>query len=77
MTEVRPLNITGRKFLQEIGLTYQNEILIKLRELNLVTWFKIGNKYLYASEDAERISEKLRKKEISIKTDKGYYITIN
>tara|TARA_R110001583_G_scaffold153828_2_gene305524 strand:- start:393 stop:551 length:159 start_codon:yes stop_codon:yes gene_type:complete len=48
-----------------------------LRELGLVSFFKVGKKYLYPYEDIGRVNEKLRNGEITIKVDKGYYITLN
>jgi hypothetical protein len=48
-----------------------------LRDLGLVSFFKVGKKYLYAYEDIYSVNQKLRKGEISIRVDKGYYITIN
>lgn len=72
-----PLNISGRMFCKSIGLTYNGDILKCLRELGLVDFFKVGNKYLYPQEDVKKVSDKLRSGEISIKTNGGYYITIN
>jgi len=48
-----------------------------LRELGLVSFFKVGKKYLYAYEDIDAVNQKLRKGEISIKINNGYYITLN
>jgi hypothetical protein len=48
-----------------------------LRDQGLVDFFKVGKKYLYPREDIETINIKLRKGEISIKVNNGYYITIN
>lgn len=45
--------------------------------LGLVRFFQQGRKYLYYREDIEKVSNMLRRKEIEIKTDKGYYITKN
>lgn len=70
-----PLNITGKEFCREVGIN--REALIELRNLNLVGFFKIGVKYMYPFEDVKKISDKLRNDEISIKTNGGYYITIN
>ena len=74
---VEPLNLDGKSFLGRIGVTYHNDILLQLRELNLVNFFKVGKKYMYPAEDAKKISEKLRRREISIRTNNGYYIHIN
>lgn len=72
------LNVTGKEFCNAIGIAYNNEILRELRSLNLVGFFKVGKKYLYAKEDVHKISDMLRVGRISIKTDKGkYYITNN
>lgn len=71
------LNISGKDFCQRIGITYNGQILVHLRELGLVNFFKIGKKYMYPSEDAKKISDKLRSGEISIKVNGGYYITLN
>lgn len=71
-----PLNISGKEFLNTVGLPYHGEILKILREEGLVNFFKVGNKYLYHFEDVKTISDKLRRNEIRIKTDNGtYYIT--
>ena len=72
-----PLNISGKIFCETIGIAYNGQILQSLRENNLVNFFKVGKKYMYPFEDVQKVSEKLRKGEISIKTNKGYYITIN
>lgn len=71
------LNITGQELCKKIGVSYNRTILSELRRLNLVTFFKVGKKYFYAHEDAEKVSDKLRSGEISIKVNKGYYITLN
>ncbi|WP_299134619.1 hypothetical protein [uncultured Tenacibaculum sp.] len=75
--ESKPLNITGKTFCQTIGITYNGQILQSLRELNLVSFFKVGKKYMYPVEETTIISDKLRNGEISIKTNDGYYITLN
>ena len=75
--KITPLNITGKELCERVGMAYHRNILIQLRELGLVNFFKIGKKYLYHVEDVKKISDKLRNGEISIKTDGGYYITIN
>lgn len=72
-----PLNITGKVFCERIGIAYNSQILQSLRDLQLITFFKVGKKYLYPYEDTEKINIKLRKGEISIKVDKGYYVTLN
>ena len=77
MKQVYPLNITGKVFCETIGISYNGQILQCLRDLNLVTFFKVGKKYMYPIEQTVEISNKLRKGEISIKTDRGYYITLN
>lgn len=71
------LNITGKDLCNKIGVSYNAQILRELREKALVNFFKIGKKYMYPSEDAIKISNKLRKGEISIKVNNGYYITFN
>lgn len=73
----RPLNVTGKQFCNAVGIAYSNDILKELRSLNLVGFFKVGKKYLYPFEDVKKISDSLRRGEISIKTDNGYYLTIN
>lgn len=72
-----PLNISGKQFCEAIGLTYNGDILKELRNLQLVSFFKIGKKYMYPYEDVKKVSDKLRNNEISIKTNNGYYITLN
>ena len=72
-----PLNITGKVFCERIGIAYNSQILQSLRDLQLISFFKVGKKYLYPFEDTEKINHKLRKGEISIKVDKGYYVTLN
>lgn len=72
-----PLNVTGKTFCNAVGIAFNNQILQSLREHKLVSFFKVGNKYLYPSEDVRKVSDKLRKGEISIKTNNGYYITFN
>ncbi len=75
--EITPLNLNAKQFCHRIGLPYHGDILKCFRELKLVEFFKVGKKFLYRFEDADLISEKLRKREISIKTDGGYYVTLN
>lgn len=72
-----PLNVTGEIFCKTLGLPYHNNIVKSLRELGLVNFFRVGKKYLYRTEDIGKINDMLRRKEIEIKTDKGYYITKN
>lgn len=74
---MNPLNVTGKAFCDEIGISYNGQIMQSLRELKLVNFFKVGKKYLYHYEDIKRVNELLRKGEISIKTNNGYYITLN
>ena len=71
------LNIKGEQFCKELGVVYNRGILSSLRELNLVRFFRVGKKYMYPSEDVKAVHTKLLNREISIKTNKGYYITIN
>ena len=72
-----PLNVKAQDFCKIIGITYNSDILRCLREENLVRFFKVGNKYYYPTEDAQTISNKLIKGNISIKVNGGYYVTIN
>ncbi len=74
---IEPLNLTGKAFCERLGLSYNGQIMQAMRELKLVNFFKVGKKYLYAYEDIEIVNQKLRTGEISIKTNKGYYITLN
>ena len=77
MESTAPLNVTGKTFCEIIGITYNGQILQSLRDLNLITFFKVGKKYMYSREETVVISDKLRKGEISIKTNGGYYVTLN
>ena len=70
-------NFTALAFCKYLGVAKDTTILKCLRELGLVGFFKIGKKYMYPIEEAEKINQMLRKNKISIKTDKGYYIIIN
>lgn len=72
-----PLNVSGKQFCEAVGITYNGQILENLRALKLVDFFKVGKKYMYPSEDVKKVSDKLRNGEISIKTNNGYYITLN
>lgn len=74
---IEPLNLTGKAFCEKLGVSYNGQIMQALRELGLVNFFKVGKKYLYAYEDIDSVNQKLRRGEISIKVDNGYYITIN
>jgi hypothetical protein len=74
---IEPLNLTGRAFCERLGIAYNGQIMQALRDQGLVDFFKVGKKYLYPREDIETINLKLRKGEISIKVNNGYYITIN
>lgn len=71
------LNVSGKQFCEAVGITYNGDILKDLRSLQIVSFFKVGKKYMYPSEDIKKVSDKLRKGEISIKTNNGYYITLN
>lgn len=75
--QIQPLNLTGKVFCERLGLSFNGQIMQSMRELGLVSFFKVGKKYLYAYEDIEIVNKKLRKGEISIKVDNGYYITLN
>jgi hypothetical protein len=78
LKHITPLNLSGKDFCNYIGVTYDRKILKQLREQKLVIgFFKIGTKYFYPTEEGNKLSEFLRKNIISIKTDNGYYITIN
>ena len=72
-----PLNINGTEFCNRIGIAYNRAILNDLRELNLVKFFRIGTKYMYPAKDVEKVNELLLTGKISIKTNRGYYITLN
>ena len=74
---IEPLNLTGKAFCERLGVAYNGQIMQAMRELDLVSFFKVGKKYLYAHEDIETVNQKLRSGEISIKVNKGYYITVN
>ena len=74
---IQPLNLTGKAFCEKLGVSYNGQIMQALRDLGLVSFFKVGKKYLYAYEDIYSVNQKLRKGETSIRVDKGYYITIN
>ena len=74
---IQPLNLTGKAFCERLGVSYNGQIMQALRELGLVSFFKVGKKYLYAYEDIEAVNQKLRKGEISIRVNNGYYITLN
>jgi len=74
---MNPLNVTGKEFCNALGVAYNGDILKSLRTLKLVDFFKIGKKYMYPFEDVKKVSDMLRKGEISIKTNNGYYITLN
>jgi hypothetical protein len=71
------LNVSGKELCTSIGIAYSGQILQALRELELVSFFKVGKKYMYPTEDVKIVSDKLRNGEISIKTNDGYYIIIN
>lgn len=72
-----PLNITGEVLCKSIGIAYNGTIVKQFRSHGLVEFFKVGKKYMYPSEYIKILSDKLQNKEITIKTDKGYYITLN
>lgn len=75
---MRALNVNGSDFCGMIGLGFHSSLLKALRDLDLVSFFKVGTKYMYASDDVKKISEMLHRGEISIKTKKGvYYVTLN
>ncbi|GAA3639072.1 hypothetical protein GCM10022397_25670 [Flavivirga jejuensis] len=71
-----PIKLKRRRFLQEdrFSISFYNPE--EFKRADLVAFFKIGTKYMYASEDAEMVSDLLRKEKIQIKSNKGYYITI-
>ncbi len=73
---LEPLNLSAPAFCEYLGMNYNRSLLISLRESGLVSFFKIGVKYMYLRKDAEKVQELLLERKISIKTDKGkYYIT--
>lgn len=75
--KIEPLNLTGKVFCERLGLSFNGQIMQSMRDLGLVNFFKVGKKYLYAYEDIEKVNKKLREGKISIKVNKGYYITVN
>ena len=73
-----PRNVSSKGFCQYIGIAYHRSILESLRDLGLIeNFFKVGRKFMYPIEEAEKINQLLRKNIISLKADNGYYITIN
>ena len=62
-----PLNVTAQEFCSRVGITHSSKLMENLRELKLVSFFKIGRKRLYALKDAEILSELLHNGEYSIK----------
>ena len=72
------LNITAKEFTSIVGIPYNANIMKSLRDLNLVGWFKIGKKFMYHFEDTQKISNKLRNKEIQLKVkDARYYFAFS
>lgn len=72
------LNVTGEELCKNIGLAYHSDIVKSFRELNLVSWFKVGRKRMYKSSDVYKINQMLHDGKISIKTfEKKYYVTLN
>lgn len=70
-----PLNVNAKDFCKRVGLNYRPELMEKLRELKLVSFFNKGRKYMYRLSDAEKLDQMLHDGEISIKG--GNHITIN
>lgn len=62
----KPLNITAEKFCARVGISHSSKLMENLRALKLVTFFNVGRKKLYASEDADKLSDLLRRGEYSI-----------
>ncbi|MFK8281673.1 hypothetical protein [Capnocytophaga cynodegmi] len=75
--EILPMNLTAEQFCKTLGLAHNYQIMEQLRALKLVTFFKVGKKYLYPRTNIYKIQQMLVNQEISIKVDKGYYITLN
>jgi len=69
-------NLTAFEFCKYLGVAKDTTIMKCLRELGLVSFFNIGKKFMYPLEEAEKVNQRLRNNEISIKTNKGYYIII-
>lgn len=74
---MEPLNMNASKFCERVGIANDSTLLQRLRDLQLVRHFKMGKKYMYYSEDATKLSDMLRNNKISIKTNNGYYVTLN
>lgn len=76
MKTKEPLNVTNEEFCNALGLPRRGDLMLQLRELQLVKFFKIGKKYMYPRLYIEKIQTMLLNGEIHIKTDKGnYYVT--
>lgn len=75
---MEPLNLSGKDFCNRVGIAYNDKLLKSLRSLALVGFFKMGRKYMYYFESTKSLSDKLRRGEVSIKSNGGtYYVTLN
>ncbi|WP_233881838.1 hypothetical protein [Tenacibaculum piscium] len=74
---ITPLNVSGNEFCKRLGISQNATIMQCFRNLELVNFFKVGKKYMYPFENIEKVNQMLINNEISIKSDKGYYITLN
>lgn len=77
MATIEPLNLTNEEFCNALGLPRRADLMLQLRELQLVKFFKIGKKYMYPSEYLHKIQKMLVEGEIQIRTSEGsYYIAL-
>lgn len=75
--QVTPLNVTAEEFCNALGLPRRADLMMQLRDLKLVKFFKVGNKHLYPRTYIDKIQNMLLEGKIQIRTDKGeYYVTM-
>lgn len=74
---ILPMNLTAEQFCKTLGLAHNYQIMEQLRELKLVTFFKVGKKYMYPRTNIDKVQRLLESQKISIKVSGGYYITLN
>ena len=71
------LNVTAEEFCNALGLPRRADLMMQLRDLQLVKFFKVGNKHLYPRTYIDKVQNMLLDGKIQIRTDKGeYYVTM-
>lgn len=74
--QIESLNVTAEEFCNALGLPRRADLMMHLRDLQLVKFFKVGNKYMYPRTYIDKVQSMLLEGNIQIRTDNGEYYVI-